>query len=188
MLKQQIKEELRKPIITKLSVFDFDGTLIDTPLPSNGPDIYQQKTGKPWPHGGWWSKLASLDSKVFDMPVIPSVKKLYDIERAKKDTLVVMITGRIKSSKVDFSPVVKSILDSKGFHFDMYLFNTGGETGDVKIKYFNDILKDYPSIKDVLLVDDRVEHVSRFQEWGDLRINSGRLTTFNIELVPTGRH
>jgi len=36
--------------ITKLAVFDFDGTLIMTPLPDTGRQQYREKTGKEWPH------------------------------------------------------------------------------------------------------------------------------------------
>jgi phosphoserine phosphatase len=35
--------------ITKLAVFDFDGTLVDTPLPENGRKEYKAKTGQDWP-------------------------------------------------------------------------------------------------------------------------------------------
>ena len=31
--------------ITKLAIFDFDGTLVDTPLPDTGRQQYQDKTG-----------------------------------------------------------------------------------------------------------------------------------------------
>ncbi len=36
--------------ITKLSIFDFDGTLIMSPLPDTGKIEYEKKTGHPWPH------------------------------------------------------------------------------------------------------------------------------------------
>ena len=29
--------------ITKLAIFDFDGTLVDTPLPETGKELYQEK-------------------------------------------------------------------------------------------------------------------------------------------------
>ena len=45
--------------ISKLSVFDFDGTLIDTPLPDYGKAEYKKKTGEDWPFPGWWGQPLS---------------------------------------------------------------------------------------------------------------------------------
>ena len=58
---------------TKLSVFDFDGTLIATPLPDSGKIAYEEKTGKTWPHKGWWGQADSLDMNVFDIQPNPDV-------------------------------------------------------------------------------------------------------------------
>ena len=63
--------------ITKLAVFDFDGTLIDTPLPEFGKQEYKDKTGEEWPHAGWWGQPLSLDSEIFDINIIPSVIRAY---------------------------------------------------------------------------------------------------------------
>ena len=48
MIKKRITEALNKQLITKFRVWDFDGTLIDTPLPDKGKITYQDKTGKIW--------------------------------------------------------------------------------------------------------------------------------------------
>jgi len=61
----------------KLSVFDFDGTLVNSPLPEEGKKEYKEKTGQDWPHAGWWGQPMSLDSEIFDMNIIPSVIRAY---------------------------------------------------------------------------------------------------------------
>ena len=51
----------------KLISFDFDDTLVKTPLPEEGKIVWKEKTGTDWPHRGWWSKPESLDMEIFDM-------------------------------------------------------------------------------------------------------------------------
>lgn len=183
-LKTKVREALDKQAITKISVFDFDGTLIDTPLPETGRLEYEKKTGKAWPHKGWWSKPESLDTSVFDMPPIPSVIKSYNKEKANPNTLIVMMTGR----QPRLANEVKGILHDKGLTFDKYIYNYGGSTVESKIKSLNELLIDYPKVDDVLLTDDRIPHIPTFEEWGKKLLDSGRLRNFKIDVVPTGRH
>ena len=118
------------------------------------------------------------------MPVIASVKKTYDEEKPNQDTLMVMMTGRMSR----LSKEVESILSAKGLKFDKYIYNHGGSTLDSKIDSLNKLLQEYPKVIDVLLNDDRLEHVPSFEAWGKAQIESGRLKVFNINVVPAGRH
>jgi hypothetical protein len=168
----------------KLSVFDFDGTLVNTPLPEEGKKEYKEKTGEDWPHAGWWGQPMSLDSNIFDIDIIPSVIRDYLKEVRESDTMVVMVTGRM----IKLNDLVKKILDDKGLKFHEYHFNKGGSTESAKKKTFDQILLQNPSIKEVELWDDREEHIPIFQAWGDEKLESGRLENFNINVVPSGRH
>ena len=50
---------------TKLAVFDFDGTLVDTPIPEDANKaIWKEKTALDW-EGGWFSNPNSLSIDVF---------------------------------------------------------------------------------------------------------------------------
>lgn len=169
---------------TKLSVFDFDGTLIDTPLPEEGKKIYKEKTGKDWPHAGWWGQPMSLDMQVFEMPTITNVINDYKKETKNPDTMIVMVTGRM----VKLTDLVKDILNRHGLKFHEYHFNRGGSTESAKKKTFDQILTQHPSIKEVSIYDDREEHIPIFQAWGDEHVASGRLDKFNINVVPSVRH
>ncbi len=169
---------------TKLAVFDFDGTLVDTPLPEDGKKEYKKKTGKDWPHAGWWGQPMSLDMNVFDMPTISSVISDYKKEIQDPNTMVVMVTGRM----VKLTDLVKDILNRHGLKFHEYHFNRGGSTESAKKKTFDQILSQHPSIKEVELWDDREEHIPIFQAWGDEQVESGRLNDFNINVVPSTRH
>jgi FMN phosphatase YigB (HAD superfamily) len=103
-----------KETITKISIFDFDGTLINTATPDTGKDTWKDKTGQDWPYIGWWSKKESLDSNVFDNNPISSVIDAYKVESNNPNTLLVMMTGRISK----LSNEVESILLSNGLKFD----------------------------------------------------------------------
>jgi hypothetical protein len=165
----------------KLSVFDFDGTLVNTPLPEEGKKEYKEKTGQDWPHAGWWGQPMSLDSEIFDMNIIPSVIRAYLKEINDPNTMVVMVTGRINK----LSGLVKKILDDNGLKFHEYHFNNGGSTESAKKKTFDKILSQNPSITEMELWDDRIEHIPIFQAWGDEKLDSDRLDKFNINVVPS---
>ena len=170
--------------ITKLAVFDFDGTLVDTPLPEEGKKTYKEKTGKDWPFPGWWGQPLSLDLSIFDMPTVPMVMSAYRKEKISPDTCTVMLTGRM----VKLGDMVKKILDSKGLTFDEYHFNRGGSTETAKMKTMESLLEKYPNVYELEMWDDRLEHIPVFQSWGDNLVKSGRLKKFNINVVPADRH
>ena len=165
----------------KLSVFDFDGTLVNSPLPEEGKKEYKEKTGEDWPHAGWWGQPLSLDSEIFDVNIIPSVIRAYLKEINDSNTMVVMVTGRINK----LSGLVKKILDDNGLKFHEYHFNNGGSTESAKKKTFDKILSENPSITEMEVWDDRLEHIPVFQAWGDEKLESDRLDKFNINVVPS---
>jgi len=170
--------------ITRLAVFDFDGTLLMTPLPEFGKKEYQEKTGKVWPFPGWWGQPFSLDMDIFDMPTVPMVTSAYKKEKVNANTCMVMLTGRI----VKLGDLVKKILDAKGLIFDEYHFNRGGSTDVAKIKTMESLLEKYANVNELEAWDDRKEHIPIFQEFGDKLVKAGRLTSFKINLVPAHRH
>lgn len=154
---------MEKDLITKICVFDFDGTLVSTVLPDQGMEIYVKKTGQKWPHKkSWWSKPESLDMDIFDIPVVDSVIEEYNKVAFDPSVLKVMLTGRLAK----LSKEVKKILEAKGLKFDHYLFNTGGATITCKIKHLSSILNEYKNVREVVCFDDRTKHMQAFLDWG----------------------
>lgn len=181
-MKEKIKQILREGIeedVTKLSVFDFDGTTVDTGMPDTHKIIYKEKTGQDWPHKGWWGRAESLDMDVFDFRAIPEVKSAYTIERQRPNTMVISLTGR----RPKLSNEVEAILNHNGYTFDKYLYNYGGDTLSNKIEQLNDLLSEIITIKDVELFDDRAEHIPTFKNWGQSLVDSGRLNNFKINHI-----
>lgn len=169
---------------TELYIFDFDGTLVYSPLPDTGKELYEQKTGQKWPHTGWWSRRESIDPTIFNIEEIESVVNAYREIREKDNAMVVMMTGRITRLEKQ----VKAILESKGLVFDMYLFNTGGETCDVKIAHIESILEKTPSIKYIHAFDDRQSHIPRFETFFNRLVGKGIIDSFDITVVPSENH
>ncbi len=177
---KQILQEGDQAKITNIRVFDFDGTLVNTPMFDTHKDVYLQKTGQPWPHKGWWGKADSLDMKIFDMPVFPDVISDYERERATPNTLMVMLTGRIPM----LSKQVEAILADKGLAFDRYIYNNGGSTITSKIASLDALMKEFPNVTSVAMWEDREEHINPFKAWG--AAHDG--LDFNITLVNSGHH
>lgn len=165
---------------TKLCCFDFDGTLIDTPVASpENKEKWASHHGEPWPYKGWWGRPESLDREVWDMQPIAEVYRDYVTHSKDPKNLMVMLTGRLESQ----SELVKDILDDNGMYFDHYFFNSGGNTLNEKIKYFNAILKKYPNIREVELWDDRPKHFTAFKNWGQEMKSTGRIDSFYLNEI-----
>ena len=164
---------------TKLAIFDFDGTLIRNPEPHDAKLIYKEKTGKDWPHVGYWSKPESLDMEIFNLPIIKDTVLDYTKEIANESTVVVLLTGRLER----MADLVKKVLFSHSLVFDEYEFNTGGRTEICKMKSMDKLLNKYPDVTELECWDDRLEHIPIFEEWGKNHCLSGRLKGFNINVI-----
>ena len=170
--------------ITKIAIFDFDGTLVDTELPITGKQKYLDKTGKDWPHQGWWGKAESLDTDIFETPLVEMVKEAYDKIKLEDETLMVMLTGRM----IKLSTHVEKILEQHGLEFDEYHYNKGGATEIAKIKTITMLLDKFPDVNEIVLFDDRLEHIPIFNAFLEVHRKSGRLKKFTITVVPADRH
>lgn len=168
-IKRLVREGLEESI-TKISIFDFDGTLMDTPEPETGKVIYKEKTGNDWPFKGWWGRNEGLDMDVFDIKPIPSVISDYNEEVVRPNTRVVMMTGRIPKN----AEHVEKILNANNLKFDEYIYKKKSDTLGFKIGKLEEMLANYPNLREIEMWEDRVEHTKAFREWG---------TDKNIEMV-----
>lgn len=135
-----------------LNVFDFDGTLMNSPLPAEGKEKYKIITGEEWPHKGWWGQLDSL--RPFDVKPIDKVMELYKQHSSLPDSVTILMTNRIAK----FEPVVKDKI--KGIYtFDYYDFKNDNREKPDRIR---DIIKNNPSIEVVNIFDDMDDQIERF--------------------------
>lgn len=158
-----IMETVGDPLdINKIAIFDFDGTLMDTPLPEKGKKEWEEKTGSPYPHKGWWSKRESLDTEVFDIqPIRPTIDE-YEKYSKEKNTLLIMLTGRLPNQ----SDQVEQILHDNNLIFDEYHYKDDGDTFFSKINTINSLLNRFPNVESIVMYEDREPHAIGFKEWG----------------------
>ena len=158
-----IMETVGDPLdINKIAIFDFDGTLMDTPHAEEGKREWEEKTGSPYPHRGWWSKRESLDTEVFDIQPIKSTISDYVIESDTPNTYMVMLTGRLPNQKDQ----VEDILHSNDIVFDEYHYKDDGDTLTSKLNTIVSLLNRFPNTELIEMYEDREPHAIAFEEWG----------------------
>jgi hypothetical protein len=155
----------------KLISFDFDKTLIMTPLEEEGKLAWEKHYNTHFHKRGWWSHPESLDLKVFQPK--PNDWVLEEFLKATSiDAYVFIATGRIKKLEEN----VKKVLDynyifkreiSKTFGYDDLFTNTGGETFNFKCNLFEKIIEDNPDADEFIMYDDRDEHLDKFCQWAE---------------------
>jgi hypothetical protein len=158
--------------ITKVSVFDFDATLIDTMMPDLGKQIWKDITGEDFPHKGWWSKRESLDIEKFPHNAFDDMTAEFNKAKSEGNTFVALCTGRI----VPLTDQVKAILAKHNFQFDDVVltgdkrFNDGAkDTLRFKINYLNSLQGQFPNLEEIEFWDDRKIHHTAFVQWGKLQ-------------------
>jgi hypothetical protein len=169
---------------TKLDVFDFDSTLVETPTMSDEnkqkwADYYEVDK---WPYIAWWTRKESLDLNVFDIPTNPEIIKAYKKSKNEPDTLTIMLTGRV----ITLEPQVKDILSKYGLTFDGYFFKEGGLTEHSKMQHMANMLDKYPTIDSIEMWDDRIEHIPKFERWGRYIEHTDNVK-FKLNKVVNGR-
>jgi hypothetical protein len=152
----------------RLVIYDFDGTLFDSPDREKGHRIYRAATNSDFPFQGWWGRPESLlppivpqepDEKWF----IKSTIQVYKNDAADENTSVILMTGR----PVKMRQRVKQILDSQKLKFDAYFFSgqknsKGTDTGEIKLNYILELLE--PKYKTLELWEDRPSQIDFFIE------------------------
>ena len=172
--KTAIQPILSQIIGEQISIFDFDGTLMDTPHPEEGKKEWEEFTGKKYPHIGWWGKPESLDDAVFDIQPIESTVSDYKKEMSNPDTMVIMLTGRLPHQ----SEQIEELLALHNINFDEYHYKSNGDTLTSKINTIKSLLHRYPNVTEIEMWEDREPHALSFEQWGkDNNIN------LNVNLV-----
>lgn len=158
--KKLLKEQTED--INKISIFDFDGTLMKTPDSTEGKKQWGEFYGKDYPHKGWWGKPESLDDAVFDIQPIESTVSDYKKEINTPNTFVIMLTGRLPHQ----SSQVEELLALHNIYFKEYHYKSDGDTLTSKLNTIKSLLNRFPQVKEIEMWEDREAHVIAFEEWG----------------------
>ena len=190
-----------------LHIYDFDQTLVNTPGPDtdlNGftaRDTYdrwlvdQSLPKRKWT--GWYGRSETLQPPIFgkmegekfipppsclNQEICNSVLK----SKANPKTLTVLMTGRHikminKNTKVH---LVKEIMDAYEISFDRYYYLFSGQlTLPFKCNTIEMILREFPTIADLEVWEDREEHVSKFNDFAKYLTKGKNLDSYKIHAV-----
>lgn len=164
----------------RLAIYDFDGTLIDTPE-EEGKKQWEEAKGMPYPHQGWWGRKESLDTDVFEIKPFPDILSKLNSD-LNSNTHVIILTSRREKLRNE----VENILNLNGIVVDDVILKRGNESkGDVILR----IAKYNPDLEYVVVYDDFANDTPRkIKEFTDIKdelVSKG--IEYNIIRVVDGR-
>ena len=90
----------------RLIAIDWDGTLMNSPEPLEGKEIWKEKKGEDYPHIGWWSKPESLDPDVFDIKPYPKLMEIITKGIHDPNTYVIILTNRMSKLRPEIEKLL----------------------------------------------------------------------------------
>ena len=144
--------------IHRVSFYDFDGTIIDSPTPELGKLLWEKKKGILYPYKGWWSKKESLDFDVFELKPIKEV-----VQRLKKDIedehcWVVLLTNRMSKLEKE----VMDVIETLNLTFDeIQMKDSMNLSKPIRIK---NVIQNFPQAHFIDIYDDDIVNLEDFVE------------------------
>lgn len=144
-----------KKYCTKLSVFDFDGTLFKSP---DKPEGYK---------GNWWVEKKSLNPPTVPEKPGDEFWNLEVVEAARKEledpkNCVILMTGRVNNV---FHERITELVGQKGLNFKHIWCNDfGRSTGEFKLEKIHMLLKQNKSIKKIEMWEDEPDKVELYTD------------------------
>ncbi|QLL34706.1 hypothetical protein HG536_0H00810 [Torulaspora globosa] len=165
--------------ITKLHVYDFDNTLYCSPHPNRQlytkvlyDTLFNSSTIL---DGGWWSEPSFLEQSFRDMLNSDEeqqaqywnqeIIKLAQTSYEDPHTISVVLTGR---KEVYFHDIFNEMFSSFGKAFFNAIClkraNISSTTAEYKISLIEDFLDHYKSLQELIVYDDRLAQVKKFEK------------------------
>ena len=155
-------------MVKKICVFDFDGTLVNTPEKPQG-----------W-KGGWWGRDHSLLP-----PFMPhhfelkekgthllnkKVAEAYLLSKSQPDVHTVMMTGRhwglrhhVMKILLGFELCTREDHERLVEESRHFVFISGGRTLEGKLKRITELFHEFPEVSVIEMWEDRQEHIPHFR-------------------------
>lgn len=177
----------QQSICPRVVIYDFDGTLFNSPNREVGELAFFKATGQKFPFSGWWGRLESLMPPV--VPEKPGEEWLiaepvaaYREDVKDKNTKLVLMTGRpFKNRKR-----ILEICECFDLIFHEYYFRgqpgqQGRDTFEIKSNFIqNNLIHSDLSILEIW--EDRPEHVSAFLDFAK-RLKSNHVNHLDKVIV-----
>jgi len=163
-------------MITRLCVFDFDGTLIDSPEKETGQRFWSYKMGEPFKYQGWWGRPESLDLNVFDIKPFPKVLSVLNKDISTPATHTIVLTSRQEKLR----PLVQAVLDANHIQVDKLDMKRDNRTKGQKIF---DYVSKMPDLREINVYDDRDTDIVSYE---GIRNSLPKGIKFNIYIANNG--
>lgn len=160
--------------INKLVFFDYDGTLGDSPDPEKGMIQYKEKTGKDWPHKGWWGHVETLDHNIFDFNLFEPIINILNKSNNEPTTRTVILTARVGK----FKNIITQILKKFNIHVDDIQVKDENLDKDERIESY---IRFYPNLKQIDIYDDREKELVLFKSLKEKLINDIEVNIFQCD-------
>lgn len=159
--------------IERLVAFDFDGTIMNTPMPDEGKSMWEKFHGKKFMYKGWWSKPESLDLNCLKIYPFPNVLNRFENAKSNTNTYVIILTSRMDKLR----PNVQAILDVYNIRVDKLDMKYCNKTKGEKIL---DYVDELPNLTEICVYDDRESDIASYQSIVDML---PKKIKFNIYMV-----
>lgn len=151
----------------RVVIYDFDGTLFNSPDREAGETTYFEATGKMFPFQGWWGRLETLMPPIVpEKPgaewLIKDTVEAYRQDAQDENTELILMTGR----PFKIRKRVIEICESHDLKFHAHYFRgqpgqRGRDTFEIKCNFIiEDIIHDNLEVLEIW--EDRPEHTSEF--------------------------
>jgi hypothetical protein len=144
-------------MIKRLIAIDFDGTLINSPLPDEGKKIWKSVMGKDYEHIGWWGRVESLNTDVFDIKPFPNILNILNKDVRNSETYVIVLTSRIEKLRSN----VQNVLDINNIRVDKLDMKRDERTKGQKIL---DYIKNFPDLIEINVYEDKEDQINSYKE------------------------
>ena len=150
-------------MVTELFVYDFDGTLFDSPYPAAGKQVYKTAMGQSWPYKGWWNVAESLlpPLKVPPGPALASFRA----HCGRSGSHTVILTARIQSTAAG----VEHVLTNYNIHSDELIMKPNNtsecKNTEYKVAYLHKLLDRFPNAKLVKLWEDNATNLEAMESF-----------------------
>jgi hypothetical protein len=152
---------------TTATIYDFDGTLFDSPEEERGKELYFEATGQLWPFQGYWGRAESLQHPIIPDPIpqemfFKKIVEQYRQDFKDKNKKVVLLTGRPFKHRKHVQKILAS--NQISFHEEYYRGmpgTKGRNTFEIKMNIIKERLI-HDNLKVIDIWEDRVDHLSEF--------------------------
>lgn len=147
-------EQIKNTPKVKISFWDMDGCMCDTPLPERDKATWEKHHGKKWPYEGWWGRIESMCSDAFNIKTIENQHKEF-LTLEKQGFEQYILTSRL----LRFTKRIEEILTKNGLSVKDILTKTNATKGERILQIIAQYKADGIEIEHIKFYDDRMKEI-----------------------------